>query len=847
MRFLWRLLLLLTLTLAAHDAAALNSSRRPLLAGPPSGPGWTVTGVGHASNLSLLGIMLNANPNANVTQLGNYNAFRDPPFSKSVVGTTYNAIFQGNAYSLSSFRLINTDNCTTLPSACGGAVIGFGLFQRIGATGQVLSLNISGSVSQSGTMLCGLSCLMTWRVGILAGYNQGTISGVNCSGSIYSAGYYNYIGCHAADNQGGMITSGKCSLNMLLAVTSGTSVSGCFTAFTHLSGTVTHMEVTGGNYLYTSGVTPGATQSCPTQPVPPATCPVTGGYMAIGVGVVGFAADQGFADHITIDKPATVTNALSNVTLVGTTGGVYAIAEYGTVTDSKNFGTVIGTNTVGGVGGRNQNGGPATSTIPTQALRNYNEGQVTCIVGVCGLVYGANAGLASMFYNGPNGTINCGNTAADCGLIGQNSNVVSGQYGQVDHCFNFQPVTGRTAVGGVIGAQDTVSFTDQCYSLGFVYDYVSNGGAVFGVCNHNAGITNTYWNLTTSGNARGCGNVASPTGITGLTTTQFLSSLPSGFDGSWIQDGVNAGGYPYLAGMDIPPAPLPPTPPTIITFNTPGTFNWTVIAPCDNGKTQVDATGESGAAAAATALLPARSPGGGAWSRATALSLPLGTSIPYTIGPGGSGTPTQFRDSSTLVAAPGGNSTPTTTGLGGSTAASVGNFKNAGGNGATTTGSCSGAGGAGAGSPNGPGQAGGSAGATGANCGAGGGGSNGGGNPGSPGSAAGGGNGGADLLGDAGGTGAPNGTTPGGDGFNGSGAGGGFGDGTNFSSGGNGSTDGVAGSGGGGGAGAAAAPQGRAGGDGGAPGGAPGGSGRGISPGPAKAGTPGQMVIACFH
>ena len=57
--------------------------------------------------------------------------------------------------------------------------------------------------------------------------------------------------------------------------------------------------------------------------------------------------------------------------------------------------------------------------------------------------------------------------------------------------------------------------------------------------------TNDYWDIDTSGAASGCSYDCS--GVTGLTTAQFQSGLPAGFDPAvWAQSpGIN-NGFPYL-------------------------------------------------------------------------------------------------------------------------------------------------------------------------------------------------------------------------------------------------------------------------------------------------------------
>ena len=64
-----------------------------------------------------------------------------------------------------------------------------------------------------------------------------------------------------------------------------------------------------------------------------------------------------------------------------------------------------------------------------------------------------------------------------------------------------------------------------------------------------------YWDTDTSGvsdPAQGAGNVQNDPGITGLTTGQLQSTLPTGFDSRvWAQNPKINSGYPYL--IDNPP------------------------------------------------------------------------------------------------------------------------------------------------------------------------------------------------------------------------------------------------------------------------------------------------------
>ena len=78
----------------------------------------------------------------------------------------------------------------------------------------------------------------------------------------------------------------------------------------------------------------------------------------------------------------------------------------------------------------------------------------------------------------------------------------------------------------------------------------NTGGSVGAIGPNSNPVTDVYWDLDTSGisdPSQGAGNSANYPGITGLTTAQFQSGLPSGFDPSvWAQSPSINNGYPYL-------------------------------------------------------------------------------------------------------------------------------------------------------------------------------------------------------------------------------------------------------------------------------------------------------------
>jgi len=109
---------------------------------------------------------------------------------------------------------------------------------------------------------------------------------------------------------------------------------------------------------------------------------------------------------------------------------------------------------------------------------------------------------------------------------------------------------GVDTLGGLVGTFKNGVSISTSWSSGQVADKKREvrGGLVGSISS--ATVTAGYWDLDASGvgdPSQGAGNLANAPGITGLTTTQFQSGLPSGFDPSvWGQSLSINGGYPYL-------------------------------------------------------------------------------------------------------------------------------------------------------------------------------------------------------------------------------------------------------------------------------------------------------------
>ncbi|MGC2400439.1 MAG: hypothetical protein WA510_11670 [Acidobacteriaceae bacterium] len=201
-----------------------------------------------------------------------------------------------------------------------------------------------------------------------------------------------------------------------------------------------------------------------------------------------------------------IANSSATIQSVGAfAGGVDGI-NYGVVTESIAAGFVDGGAEGGGLVGENESPGVIMLSFATASIYGCSEG---------GLV-GDNSGNVTQSY--ATGSVSGSCWAGE--FAGSNS-------GTMSQCYATGAVSGGTTLGGFVGA-----------------DYSVPGS-----------ISNGYWDTDTSGItnlSQGAGNVANDPGITGLTTAEFQSGLPAGFDPAvWGENSSINGGLPYL--LNNPP------------------------------------------------------------------------------------------------------------------------------------------------------------------------------------------------------------------------------------------------------------------------------------------------------
>jgi hypothetical protein len=228
----------------------------------------------------------------------------------------------------------------------------------------------------------------------------------------------------------------------------------------------------------------------------------------------------------------------------------------------------IATESTGDVGGLlGSGGGTITNSFADVSISAGSGSSVGGLVGSLGgtivdshasgtVVSGGGSDVGGLvgFYNGTilrsYSTAEVRGAAQDSvgGLIGDNSGTVTQSYAT-------GAVTGGTgaSVGGLIGLLGIGG--SQSYSTGRVSGG-SNTGGLIGRAGGSGGLDSMYWDLDTSGisdPSKGAGDVPDDPGITGLTTEQFQSQLPQGFDPKvWRQKPNINNGYPYLIANPPP-------------------------------------------------------------------------------------------------------------------------------------------------------------------------------------------------------------------------------------------------------------------------------------------------------
>jgi filamentous hemagglutinin family protein len=237
---------------------------------------------------------------------------------------------------------------------------------------------------------------------------------------------------------------------------------------------------------------------------------------------------------------------LTAADVIGASGadtGALAGTVTGSVYNDYSKGHVKGTGSVGGLVGLLNSTGSITdsySSVETIGVGASDTG---------GLI-GSDTAAAFADYDFATGKVSGGAKSDDGGLIGD----ASGTQPEYDFATGVVSGGGKSDVGGLIGLASNLMLS-QDYSTGAMS--TGTGGSLGGLIGTQVGGTDSslYWDLTTSGvgATHGVGSIVNASGVTGLTTVQLQSGLPSGFDSIvWGSSASINGGLPYL--LANPPA-----------------------------------------------------------------------------------------------------------------------------------------------------------------------------------------------------------------------------------------------------------------------------------------------------
>ncbi|HEX4294888.1 MAG TPA: GLUG motif-containing protein [Rhizomicrobium sp.] len=271
-------------------------------------------------------------------------------------------------------------------------------------------------------------------------------------------------------------------------------------------------------------------------------------------GVAGY--NEGHVTFSSSSASVTTSDAYSSGGLIG--------QSHGSVDNSSSSGTIGGasSNAAGGLVGYNNQGSitashsSSTMTVGGIAggLSGTSQGPITLCyatgnitkAGYGGGLVAFNSGLLSQSF--ATGSISNGSQGLGGGLVDSNDGTILQSYARGSI------TNGETSGGFAAGNSGTIQ---QSYSTGHVSKGSLHGGFVGfeGYSPHE--LRFAYWDTDTSGFTQGAGNRKHFRQLVGLTTAQFQSGLPDGFDPTiWGQSAGINDGYPYLLALP-PPPPAP--------------------------------------------------------------------------------------------------------------------------------------------------------------------------------------------------------------------------------------------------------------------------------------------------
>lgn len=269
-----------------------------------------------------------------------------------------------------------------------------------------------------------------------------------------------------------------------------------------------------------------------------------------GAGSAGLIGTFGGGEEFTL-RDLNLTSV--NIVAAGVDQPIGALASlsYGAIQNVYVSGSITATGTFAKIGGLA--GTQLGPIINAQCDVAITAGSMAQAGGLAGTLDGATNQFAIVVQNSfSTGTITASDNSSVGGLVGVSTgNVIVNSYSTAS-------VAGgaNSWVGGAVGMQESTVFDFGLRNVYATGNATAGSGSSVGglIGSDSAGSSNAdaYWDLDTSGvsdPSKGAGNIADDPGLTGLTTAEFQSALPAGFEASvWRESATVNSGYPYLIG-----------------------------------------------------------------------------------------------------------------------------------------------------------------------------------------------------------------------------------------------------------------------------------------------------------
>jgi filamentous hemagglutinin family protein len=423
---------------------------------------------------------------------------------------------------------------TALSTALGGGNVT--ILSSSGASGTTGNVNVNDVVSWSSNKLTlnaqnniniNASMYGSGTASLALEYGQGRLAVGNTSDYLLNSGAQ--VNLPAGQNFSTKLGSDGTTVNYTVITDLGTSGSITATDLQGMNGNLAGNYVLGANIdtSATSGWNLGAGFApVGTVLLTPVFSSNTfnGVFDGLGHSISNLTINRPTENFVGLFGDANLNSAIRNVGLINGSVSGYAYVgslvgySEGTISNSYSTGTVSGNSAVGGLVG------VGMGTIQNSFVTGNVYG-----LGLIGGLIGSNGGSIKNSYatgnvSGALGSFSIG------GLVGQNSSSINNSYASGN-------VSGTDGIGGLVGLELTVfnsSMISNSYATGNVSGKTLLGGLVGSLFGSSSKITNSYWNITTSGQS------TSAAGL-GLTNSQMMQqSSFAGFDfaNTWrIYDG----------------------------------------------------------------------------------------------------------------------------------------------------------------------------------------------------------------------------------------------------------------------------------------------------------------------